>query len=327
MAIHSGSSVVKMHLTGVQQHALGGLVTRAARHHVQKEHPPMSDPLPAVDHAPDTASTFDVGVCFGPTGFWNEVVEATRRAEALGLDSIGFWDHYHSERPEWALLTGWSLYGYLAAITERVRLVPMVLCRPNHLLGVLAKESSMLQIVSNGRFELGIGAGDYDIEFKSWNVPFPDASHRIAWLEESVQVLRRLWNTEQVTMKGEFIELNQACCTPAPPTHPRIVVGVGNSRRLVDSAIAYADELNVYANEKIVTYASERIAISGRPVTLSVFAHRDGEPPDADALVREMTAWRAAGATRYIMTYGWDDDIPREVETLARAKDTLNAPG
>jgi alkanesulfonate monooxygenase SsuD/methylene tetrahydromethanopterin reductase-like flavin-dependent oxidoreductase (luciferase family) len=284
------------------------------------------DPVPADDYARDTASTFAVGVCFGPTGVWNDVVEGTRQAEALGLDSVGFWDHYHSMRPEWALLAGWSLYGYLAAITERIRLVPMVLCRPNHLLGVLAKESAMLQIVSNGRFELGIGAGDFEIEFRSWNVPFPDASYRVAWLEETVQALRRLWAGEQVTQKGEHIELDQACCTPVPPTHPRIVVGAGSSRRLVDSAVAYADELNVYANEKIVTYASERIAASGRPVTLSVFAHRDGEPPDADALVREMTTWRAAGATRYIMTYGWEDTIPREVEVFARARETLNAP-
>jgi hypothetical protein len=40
-----------------------------------------------------------------------------------------------------------------------------------------------------------------------------------------------------------------------------------------------------------------------------------------------MTTWRAAGATRYIMTYGWEDTIPREVEVLARARETLNAPG
>ena len=51
----------------------------------------------------------------------------------------------------------------------------MVLCRPNHLLRVLAKESSLLQIATGGRFELGIGAGDYPGEFAAWNVAFPDA--------------------------------------------------------------------------------------------------------------------------------------------------------
>ena len=54
----------------------------------------------------------------------------------------------------------------LAAIaTERIRLVPMVICRLNYTLGVLAKETSILSIVSGGRFELGIGAGDYPAEY------------------------------------------------------------------------------------------------------------------------------------------------------------------
>lgn len=265
------------------------------------------------------ATTFEVGVCFGPTGSVSDVIAATRLAEARGLGCVGFWDHYHAEQPDWALVNGWSMYGYLAAITERIRLVPMVICRPNHLLGALAKESSMLQLASNGRFELGIGAGDYEKEFTAWNVPFPDAVSRIDWLEESVEALRRLWRGEQVSMTGAHVRLESACCTPVAPVPPRVVVGVGASRRLVDSAVAYADELNVYAKAEIVAYARERIAASGRPVALSVFAMREGEPPDEAALVAEMAAWRDAGASRYIITYGWADDLCEQVEVLARA--------
>lgn len=94
--------------------------------------------------ATDTTDALQVGVTFGPTGSWTDVVEGTLLAERLGLDAVGFWDHYHSERPEWALTCGWLTHGYLAAVTERIRLVPMVLCRANYLLGVLAKESSIL---------------------------------------------------------------------------------------------------------------------------------------------------------------------------------------
>jgi alkanesulfonate monooxygenase SsuD/methylene tetrahydromethanopterin reductase-like flavin-dependent oxidoreductase (luciferase family) len=269
-------------------------------------------------------STFEVGVSFGPTGFWDDVVAGTRRAEDLGLDVVGFWDHYHSERPEWSLTCGWSAYGYLAAITQRVRLVPMVLCRPNYLLGVLAKESSVLQIASGGRFELGIGAGDYPPEFTAWNVPYPPASERMAVLAETVAALRQLWRGDLVTFEGEHIQLRDAACTPAPPVPPRVVVGAGSSRRLIDQAIAYADEMNVYGDRETFDYARERIAASGREIPVSIFAHRpEGQLPAN--LAGEIRQWRDLGASRYLMTVGFDDDIPAAVARIAEAKQSALA--
>lgn len=273
---------------------------------------------------PLTALPFEVGACFGPTGSWDSVVEAVRRAEEIGLDTISFWDHYHAGQPEHALICGWSVYGYLAAITSRIRFVPMVICRPNYLLGVLAKESSLLQIASSGRFELGIGAGDYPGEFTAWNVPFPDAVHRVEWLRESVQALKRLWTGEQVTIGGTHVSLDNACCTPVPSVPPRVVVGVGNSRRMIDSALSYADELNVYGDMEIARYAQERIAASGRQIALSVFGNRPDEPPNDEELAADITRWRDLGASRYIMTYGWADDLTAGVEGLARARETVN---
>lgn len=262
---------------------------------------------------------FEVGVTFGPTGSWTDVVEGTLRAERLGLDAVGFWDHYHAERPEWALTCGWSAYGYLAARTERLRLVPMVLCRPNYLLGVLAKESSILQIASGGRFELGIGAGDYPGEFTAWNVPFAPAAERMALLAESVAALREIWQGGQVTCAGEHVRLEKVACTPAPPVPPRVVVGVGNSRRLIDAAARYADELNVYGDRETVAYAQGQVAAAGRDIPVSVFANR-GEDWSPDGLVEEIRQWRDLGASRYFLTVGWDDDLPAMVERLARAK-------
>ncbi len=267
--------------------------------------------------------SIEVGACFGPTGSWDDVVAAVRLAEDLGLDTISFWDHYHAGQPEHALICGWSVYGYLAAITSRIRFVPMVLCHPNYLLGVLAKESSLLQIASGGRFELGIGAGDYEGEFRAWNVPFPDAAHRMEWLSESVQALRRLWSGEQVTMTGTHVSLDNACCTPVPLVPPRVVVGVGNSRRMIDSALSYADEINVYGEMEIARYARERIAASGGSIELSVFGNRLDEPPTDEELAAEMTRWRDLGTSRYIMTYGWADDLVEGVESLARARETV----
>lgn len=283
----------------------------------------VSDTMEQSGTASFQGTPIQVGVSFGPTGDWDGIVSATRLAEERGLDTVGFWDHYHAEQPEWELICGWTAYGYLAAVTERIRLVPMVICHPNHLLGVLAKESSLLQIASGGRFELGIGAGDYPVEFTAWNVPFPDAAERIAWLEESVTALRALWTGQQVTASGRHVQLEKACCTPAPPVPPRVVVGAGGSRRLIESAVAYADEINVYDDPAVVTHAAERIAATGRDVSLSIFGGRPGGDLPAD-LAGEIARWRAVGASRYVMTLGWTDDLAAGIERLAEAKATAH---
>ena len=121
-----------------------------------------------------------VGAILCPTGDWRAIVAAAQLADERGLDAVGFWDHYHSEKPEWAYVCGWSAYGALAALTRRIRFVPMVICRLNYTLGVLAKETSILSIASGGRFELGIGAGDYPVEYSAWHQPFPGAEERVA---------------------------------------------------------------------------------------------------------------------------------------------------
>ena len=206
-----------------------------------------------------------IGVAFSPTDDWDGVVAGARAADELGLDSIGFWDHYHSEQPDWGYIAGWSAHAWLAAVTTRIRILPMVLCNLNHELGQLAKETSMLAIASGGRFELGIGAGDMPAEYRAWGRRFPDAVERMDRLDETVDALREFWAGQPVSRRGRHVTLDGATCVPAPSAahRPRIVVGVGGSRRMVDRAVAYADELNVYLDPPgMIDYARERIAAS-----------------------------------------------------------------
>ena len=124
-----------------------------------------------------------IGAVLSPVDDWQRVVEGARAADELGFDSVSFWDHYHSPRPEWGYVCGWAAYGYLAAVTRDVRFVSMVLNALHYQLGVLAKESSMLSIASGGRFELGIGAGDWPESFAAWGHNFPSAVERLARLD------------------------------------------------------------------------------------------------------------------------------------------------
>ena len=189
-----------------------------------------------------------IGAIISPVGDWSAIEGAAVAAEDLGYDAVGLWGHYHSARPDWQYVSGWSAYGALAAATSRVRLVPMVLNGLHYEPGVLAKESSVLSLLSGGRFELAIGAGDWPESFASWCRPFPAREERVARLAELVRLLRLVWTGQVVDFDGHFHTLRGACCTPAPVVPPRIVAGVGASRMMLMSAAEYADELNVYTD-------------------------------------------------------------------------------
>src|SRR5919198_4169415 len=239
-----------------------------------------------------------IGANLGPTGDWDAILSAARTADGSGFDAISFLDHYHAPKVEWAYLCGWSLYGALAMATSRIHLVPMVIDRLNYLPGVLAKETSTLSIVSGGRFELGIGAGDFFEEAAAWGLAVPDAAARITALKETVTVLRQIWAGELVTFEGEQLHLNNAASTPAPLTPPRVVVGAGSSRRLVRSAVEYADEVNVYADDELIRFARDEIEGSNRSVALSVYVW--DWPED---IAEKLTAWEELGVERAFLTF------------------------
>jgi alkanesulfonate monooxygenase SsuD/methylene tetrahydromethanopterin reductase-like flavin-dependent oxidoreductase (luciferase family) len=258
-----------------------------------------------------------IGAILSPVDDWTAVLEAARAADELGLDAVGFWDHYHSPRPEWGYVCGWSGYGYLAATTRRVRLVPMVLNNLHYEPGVLAKESSVLSIVSGGRFELAIGAGDWPASFAAWGRPYPDAVTRLALLEETVRSLQRIWTGEAVTLEGEHIRLVEAASTPAPPVPPRIVVGVGASRRTLASAVRYADEVNVYADRDVIEAARQAIEECGRSVELSVFLSWEWDKWPGDPR-GELTRLTEVGVDRVLVSIG-GSDMPDRLHRLASA--------
>lgn len=240
-----------------------------------------------------------IGVNLGPTGDWSAMLAAAQAADALGFETVGFLDHYHSPREEnWPFLCGWSLYGALALATSRIHLVPMVIDRLNYLPGVLAKETSTLAIVSGGRFELGIGAGDFFEEARAWGTVVPSAHDRIGGLKETVQVLRQLWAGHVVNLQGEHLHLSEANVKPVPPRPPRIVVGAGSSRSLIRSAVTYADEINVYANEELLRFARQEIEASGRTVALSAFVW-----DWLDDIAERLARWEQMGVDRTIVTF------------------------
>lgn len=253
-----------------------------------------------------------IAVNIGPTGDWPAMLAASKQADALGFDAVGFLDHYHSDEPEWqAYVCGWSAYGALAMATSRIHLVPMVIDRLNYLPGVLAKEVATLSILSNGRFELGIGAGDYFQEARAWGTEVPRAPQRISGLRETIQALRRIWQGEVVTFEGEHLHLKDAAVRPTPPVVPHVVVGTGSSRSLIQSAADFADEINVYADDDLIRFAQQTIEAARRPIALSVFVW-----DWLDDVEKKLSAWEELGVARTFVTFWHPFDKLAEVAKL-----------
>ena len=238
-------------------------------------------------------------------GTWPQIVGAATTADTGGLDALGFWDHYHSTNPAFAPHNGWAVYGFLAAATRRIRLCPLVLDGPNYRIGRLAKETAMLAILSDGRFDLGIGIGDIPEEEAAWgDAPYPDTTTRLDWLEETIAALRLVWTGKPVDFAGSHVRLRGACCPPAPPAPPPVVIGAGGSARLARRAAAYADEINVYNNSVTIAAARGAIAESGRTIELSACADEFDDFGDhlPGSLVDRLEGWREQGIDRLFIT-------------------------
>ena len=156
-----------------------------------------------------------------------------RRAEDLGFDVIVVPDHVVAGAP--APLTA---LGFLAAATDRIRVGTMVLNNDFRHPALLARESAMVDLLSDGRLELGVGAGHAAPEYHELGLGFDPAPVRVERLEASVSILRRLFDGETVTVDGPHYRLHEHHLSPA--RRPTLLVG-GNGDRVLRLAATQAD--------------------------------------------------------------------------------------
>lgn len=121
------------------------------------------------------------------------------------------------------------LIGYLAGVTSRIKLVTGVLVLPVRQTVLVAKQAADLDVLSEGRFRLGVGLGWNEVEYQALGMEFHNRGRRI---EEQVAVLRALWTQESVTFDGRWHQLSEAGIFPAPIQRPtRSGLGVGERTR------------------------------------------------------------------------------------------------
>lgn len=147
---------------------------------------------------------------------------------ALGaFDSVWIADHFYGfdkEKTE-GFLEGWTTLTWLAAKFPDVMLCHHVLGHGYRNPALLAKMASTLQILSGGRFMLGIGGGWREDEYLSYGYEFPSAAVRLHQLEEVVQICRLMWTEPHPTFRGKFFTIDDAAATPRPDVVPPVCIG------------------------------------------------------------------------------------------------------
>jgi F420-dependent oxidoreductase-like protein len=166
-------------------------------------------------------------------------------AERLGYHSVFSNDHLVRGEGGY-ILEGWTVLSALAAITTRIRLGNLVLCNAFRYPQLLAKMSSTLDVISGGRFELGIGSGWLADEFTQYDIPFPKPAVRIAQLREALDVIKRMWTLDRASFQGTYYTIRDAICEPKPvqKPHPPIMVGGGGEQLTLRVVAECADICN-----------------------------------------------------------------------------------
>jgi probable F420-dependent oxidoreductase len=276
---------------------------------------------------------------FSDAGTRENLERVASAADALGYDSIWTTDHVlmsrGQEEPYGRILEALITLAYLASIARRVRLGVSVLVFPMRNPVLIAKEVASLDVLSEGRVILGVGAGWNESEFDALSAEFGNRGRR---LNEALGVLRTLWSNDDPRFEGEFTRFNDVLFGPKPVQAggPPIWIG-GPSKPALRRAATLADgwhpvgatledyasgmaAIRSMANGRVITGSLRIRVVQGRDVpnevsrTGTVRAVLSGSP---DRIVSQLLAYREAGLDHLVADFS-DNTLESILEGMQR---------
>jgi F420-dependent oxidoreductase-like protein len=179
---------------------------------------------------------------------WPTLVQHWQHFEALGFDSVWDSDHFiQSSWSEYPNFEAWTVLAGLAALTKRIRIGVLVSSNTFRHPALLAKEAVSVDHISNGRLDLGLGAGWYEAEHTMFGIDFPDPAERVGRFREAVAIIDQLLRNDETSFEGRYYQLRQARFRPRPIQQPRppLILG-GHQRKMLQIVAEYADVWNSF---------------------------------------------------------------------------------
>ena len=195
-----------------------------------------------------------------PAQPWDDIREIAAHCERTGWDGVYFADHFMPNGPGPETLDGdtlecWSVLAALAAAVPRIRLTPLVTSVTYRHPAVLANIAAAVDQISQGRLTLGVGAGWQENEHAAYGLELGTVRERMDRFEEAVQVLRSLLSQPRTTFDGQYFQLRDAPCQPAPvQDRLPLLIGGGGERRTLRIAARYADHWNAWTTPELLAH-------------------------------------------------------------------------
>jgi len=248
-----------------------------------------------------------------PAGIGPGVADLAKRAEAIGVRTLSFMDHYFqmdwmapAEEP---MLEGYTALGFVAGCTDTIRLRLLVSGVTYRHPGLLAKCVTTLDVLSGGRAELGIGAAWYEREHLGLGVPFPPTSERFERLEEALRICLQMWSDDNGPFNGRHYQLAETLCRPEPLSRPRppILIGGGGERKTLRLVAQYADACNFFGGPEEIAHKLDVLRrhcddVGRDPAEIEVTASGGREPGATSADVLRQAEELAAVGVATVVT-------------------------
>jgi F420-dependent oxidoreductase-like protein len=257
-----------------------------------------------------------------------KLAEAARTAEAAGATRISVMDHFWQISvvgpPEREMLEGHAVLSFVAAHTEKVLLHCLVAGMLYREPAIMAKTITTLDVLSNGRAGLGIGAGWNEEESRGLGIPFPSTSERFEKLEEGIQICLQMWSGDDGPYDGKHYQLGRTLSSPANISSPRpyLMIGGSGERKTLRMVAQYADAANFAGPNSphlldVLKQHCENLGRDYNQIEKTTLVRVDPSTT-ADELIANVLAQAATGfGVTYVWGNGFDD--PRRVADLLAA--------
>ena len=276
----------------------------------------------------------------GPENIAPVLAATARAAEDGGADQFTLMDHWFQIAPigppREPMLEGYTALGYIAAQTERMRLGLLVTGVTYRHPGLLAKTVTTLDVLSEGRAQLGIGAAWFEEEHDALGVPYPPLAERFERLEEAIQICFQMWSDDDGPYKGKHYELGETMCSPRPVSQPRpsLMIGGGGEKKTLRLVARYADTCNLISADRDVV-AHKLDVLKGHCETEGrnydeiekTILYSTNPLADVDGFLAEMEALAELGIEKVWVSNKVDDPAAWADELCARTVSRLEGLG